>query len=572
MDGTTGFQPTILRESVGEPQTVQAVRYLSFEDWFKRPEHHRQDWIPVARRWHEGDTELFTFSALAACGSSRSNLPTILQEPDWDVRLEFGKPFFYCKSSKGAFGKPTFDPGHSAKVRGVEFLPFIHYREFHGYRPWRFEIAQEFILFHEAFWSDEEGEYRRIDDDGVVRSVARVVTKGGNRLVLADSHHLRDYLAARRCFLVRFHDHTRRSEMDIAPILKDEFHSEKLLGEDYHFELWLRTDLRGVIWPTSNSFSRLFGKDIVPPYPKPDPSHTSFADPKRSAASVDFVVGRRSDGREELAPSVGGSFLTPVFFNPQVLAEYYAQPSLYRVEHGYVRCLDLWGISIDRTSEDLIQVWLGDLGHLPLAEQSRWRRFNVPPRGGITEHRWRRDLLGQFADPEWDPVYYFHRAYKRLNETLSKKAGCPLFLALRAEDQHAFHSIRVPLSDEWKEFDEVMLALAKSTVDSLNVSFLKREVHGQSPEHEMGSLALLQQLLVAWGYDHDDAEELVAPLRAIQDLRSRAAAHRRGKKFEDSLRRWELEGKPRQAIIALMLQRCTSAFDMLSNVLEVQTS
>jgi hypothetical protein len=561
------FQPTILQDFAGEPQTREALEYLSFQDWFQLQEHHRQDWIPVARRSDEGDTELFTFSALASCGAAQSNLATILQEAAWDVQLGFGKPHLYTKGR----GKPRFNAGDSEKERRVEFRPFIHYRYFHGYQPWHFQLAEEFLLFHEAFWSKADGEYRRLDDDGVVHPVARVVSKGENRLVLADSHHLRDYLAARRCFLVRFHDHRRRSAVDIDPILKDESHSERLLGDDYHFELWLGTDLRGPIWPGSLSFSGLLGKDIVRPYPKPDPYHTRFADAKRPVESVDFVVGRSEEGTDELAPSVGGAFLTPVYFTPQVLADYYAEPSLYRVEPDYVRCLDLWGIPIDRTSEDLIQVWLGDLGRIPLREQLRWRRFNVPPRGTITRHRWRRDFMGEVADPEWDPVYYFRQAYERVNKAFAKKLGSPLFLALRPEDQHAYHSIRIPLSDEWKEFDEVLLALAKTIVDSLNVPLLNKQIPPQSLRQGSGTLPLVRQALTTWGYDEDHARELVAPLDAIQDLRSSASAHRKGERFERALRKWNLTGKSTLLIVATLLRLCTRSFGSIADALEVST-
>ena len=86
-------------------------------------------------------------------------------------------------------------------------------------------------------------------------------------------------------------------------------------------------------------------------------------------------------------------FLTPVYFRPEVLRKYYDAPQRYKVETGYLRCVGLWGIPFERRTDDLVQVWLGDLGQIPHIDQRHWRTHCVQPPGtGISEARFRRDF------------------------------------------------------------------------------------------------------------------------------------------------------------------------------------
>lgn len=155
-----------------------------------------------------------------------------------------------------------------------------------------------------------------------------------------------------------------------------------------------------------------------------------------------------------------------------MLAKYYQEPSRYQVNDSSLSCLDIWSLPIDTTKEKLIQVWLGDLGRIPYNEQLHWRQFNVVPRGTITSHRYLRDFIAEFSDPANDPIYYLRIAFETLQKVALERLGNPFFQDLDEKDRHVYETLHLPLTDEWKEFDEQIQALAKVTVDSINVSSL----------------------------------------------------------------------------------------------------
>ena len=525
------------------PQDVrEALGFLAFEDWRALNEQQAKDWVIVARRWRKEASDLFTFSVLAK--AAPKTRPFLLEKPGWDLTIDFGKPSFM---EVGTDGHVLFDPGQEADIEGQRFLPFVIHRAFHGASRPVFELVQGFILYHEAFFCPELSAYQRVDEAGDLHTVARTTITADSLLVEVDAHHLRDYLAAVGCFLVRYHDHNRSSPVDIHDHLESDFQSLTVKGQDHCYELWLRTDLRPA---GEGSDSRLLGKDVVEPYDKPDQRHIWWASDE-NRRFCEFIVDRARNGslveatcnEEELSNYFTDKgtphFLTPIYFTLDVLTKYYQEPSKFHVDDSSVRCLDLWILPVDVTGEDLVQVWLGDLGRLPYKEQLYWQKFNVSPRGHITKHRFRRDFLAEWADPdlEEDPVFHLRKSFEGVQLASSERHGEELFSPLDEEDKHAYQTLRIPLSQESKEFDEQIMSLAKITVESLNVPLLSRE-SGLKIDNEQikGSIDLLGAYLSAISVSGKETQRVLGPLQAIQTLRSRGVAHRKGKAFADALR------------------------------------
>lgn len=537
--------PSVIREFTSQPAMRNVLSFLAFGDWFENKENESKDWIVVARSWRERDTDLFTFSALAS--AAKGNLERLLSKPDWNIDLEFGKPYFY---SHGDEKVAHYDSGMSTEIDGIEFRPFIIYRYFHGFVPSTFELVQNFILYHEAFFVPEKGEYHRIADDGDIQPIVWIRQENDNRLVLVDVHHLKDYLAANQCYLVRYHDHRRRALEDISEHIGGQFARYSLGDKSSNFELCLRTDIP---WNSYKSASFLLGKDVVFPYSEPDKRHTWFATGEREKKFATFIIGRNEQGKDIESTCNEGElsnyftdrgtphFLTPVFFKREVLVKYYQEPSRYRVSDSGVGCLDLWHLPIDITEEGLVQVWLGDLGRIPYKEQLHWRQFNVHPRGTITRHRWLCDFMAEFTDPTNDPIYYFRVAFEEVQREARARYGEELFQGLNEKDRYAYETLHLPLTEEWKEFDEQVQALAKVTVDSLNVNLLSRE-SGQKIDgiSIMGSIDLLEIYLKKIGVTEDIRKQIMYTMRAIQTIRSTGVAHRKGSNFNKALQRFQL--------------------------------
>jgi len=556
--------PGVIKDFAGKPETKNTLSFLSFQDWLAKEETQAKDWVIVARFWKDNGNDFFTFSALAILGIG--TVEELLAAPNWDVRLSFGRPFFF---TRGGDKTVHYDPGDKEIVGKIEFRPFVIHREFHGYVASTFEVVQNFVLYHEAFFVPDQNEYQRIDEAGDMHPIVKIAKQGDFQTISVDAHHLKDYLAANGALLVRYHDHRRWAEEDIGKEIEGRFKEYNLSSELSSFDLWLRTDIP---FKEFKSSSRLLGKDIVFPYKAPDKRHTSFAADDEDEQFCHFIIGRDDNGKDIEATCDEDSlsnyftdkgtphFLTPVFFRREVLGKYYQEPSRYRVSDSGVGCLDLWHIPIDMTQEALVQVWLGDLGRIPYKEQLHWRQFNVQPRGTITRHRWMRDFMAQFADLIDDPIYYLRTSLEELQREAKSRFGDVLILDLEEKDRHAYETLHLPLTEEWKELDEHIQALAKVCIDSLNVSFLSKQTDKRIDGKTIkGSLDLLMVFLSQFMPNEADRESALLSFRVIQTLRSTGAAHRKGGEFDKALRRYDLVNIPNRAKARKIVKDLTNA-------------
>jgi hypothetical protein len=539
----------------------ELLSFLRFDDWFARNDRTAKDWITVASHQTDAspdkDTNLFTFSALVS--QSDEPIHKLLSKPDWEIEKDFALPEFYATSDNP---NPRYDPRTEVMVDGVEFRPFVFWRYFHDYVPTTFELIQGFILYHEAFWHGEGKEYRRLDDAGDLHIVARLVqSDDANIEWQVDAHHLKDYLAATACYLVRYHAHMRWVREDITATIGGKSKAIPLKGQMARFELRLQTD---TLRQNYKSVAWLRGKDIIEPYARPDERHTGVLTGFQSHNPVKFIIGRGTDGQDIVSASDEGEFLTPVFFTRQVLDKYYAEPKKFRVtEWSQVACLDLWGLPIDHTEEDLIQVWLGDLGSIPYKEQLHWRQFNVMPRGGITSRRFRQDFGAEFVDVTGQPVHDFKSAFEHAQMASQEKYGTPVFLPLSEQDKGMYEALHVPTNDEPKAFDDQILALAKATVDSLNVDLLERLSGARIDNNRIrGSLGLLEEWLRHF-LGVEKSSVVIEPLRTLQAIRSASAAHRKGSKLEPILKKAGLAGLANHTKFEKLLMEARAALDAL---------
>lgn len=539
--------PKVIEDFTPKAQATDMLSFLSFDDWLGAKETESQDWIIVARSSKIKPSDFWTFSALAT--PPDGNLTKLLEQPTWDVDMKFGHPFFY-----GVGGEKVahYDPGTSDVKKGVEFKPFVIYREFQDYIPNHFELSQSFMLYHNLFFVPESQEFRSIDHNGDIQCVVRIEQdQHDNKLIAISCHHLKDFLAANQSYLIRYHDHRRFSEADISGAIGGQFKKQIFSSPSSCFELWLRTDIP---FDAYRSLSRLVGKDVVPPYQEPDKNRTLFATGKRKGEFISFLISLDEQGNEvestcdedELSNYFTDRgtphFLTPVFFEQRVLAKYYAEPSRYTVGNSGVGCLSIWSIPIDITDEELVQVWLGDLGNIPHKEQLHWRQFNVPPRGTITRHRFLRDFMAEFADPPDDPLHLFWASFEEVQSEVNSRYAEEFLLRLGKEDNHIYQTFHLPLTEEWKEFDEQIQFLAKITIDSINVDLISR-VSGKKIDGKeiKGSIALLHTYLSQLEPNEEICSQVVLPFQAIQSLRSTGSAHRKGEKFQQALLRLQID-------------------------------
>ncbi|MFO0493634.1 MAG: hypothetical protein ACK51T_14535, partial [bacterium] len=114
---------------------------------------------------------------------------------------------------------------------------------------------------------------------------------------------------------------------------------------------------------------------------------------------------------------------------------------------------------LDNHHDDKVCAWLGDLGRdLPYEEQLHWRSHNISPVGGMSETFVNRQLKCVATDSD-RPEHVFHQRYHDLAEACVEKLAWRMLLPLASEDEHHFQCLRVPSTDEQKDFDELVQSL-----------------------------------------------------------------------------------------------------------------
>lgn len=102
-----------------------------------------------------------------------------------------------------------------------------------------------------------------------------------------------------------------------------------------------------------------------------------------------------------------------------------------------------------------------------------------------------------------------------------------MFLPLPKEDEYHLKTLRIPLTNEQKEFDDQILSLTKILIDALNEKELAKEL--TSVKDEAKGIDKLDAFLQSKGVK---LENMIQYMRDLQSLRSSGVAHLKGSKYE----------------------------------------
>jgi len=451
-----------------------------------------------------------------------------LQSDCWDLSIGGGTPgsVEYWKDGKKEVRYLRFGDDS-----GVE--PLLIYREFHGVRDGYFELGEEFRLFHRLYHDRKRDCFVKIDDAGNEHLVATIEPSRVRVRLL----ELRQFLAIKEMHLAVFFDCVAESRLALSELGLTEGLAADSKGDTMTYSL-AYGDYGGL--GDRFAFSRLLGKRLITPLPKEKSGFWGFGEEQPKQHS-DFIIGIDEGGKEllhtsdpnQLANYFGANpgaphYLTPVFFRKTVLDKYYQQPSRYSVEAGYLRCGGLWGMTMDNHHEGTVAAWLGDLGRdLPYDEQLHWRSYNIAPSGGVSEVFFKQQILAIATDSD-QPEHVFKQAYD-VKSLSAVKLGWHVLLPLERADDHYLSSLHVPAGNEQKDFDELILAMAKLLVDSLNEKELNKLIAGPERMELKGSISRLERVLL--DRQVKDSTQHVKFLRDLQNLRSAGTAHRKGSNY-----------------------------------------
>lgn len=481
----------------------------------------------------------------------------------WDLMHGWGMPgaIEYYEGKKKRIDYLRYGDDH-----GIE--PLVVDREFHGMRDDYVEICEEFRLFHKLYHDRKQDRYFKYDDSGNEHLIA-IVERHNVQIRLKE---IRQFLAIKEMYLSLQFDYREHSVHTL-----EELGLEKGNEENRGNLLCWGLFYGDLGCPgTDRAFSRLLGKRLIPPLPKEKSGLWGFTkeDPKKY---VEFIIGLDEAGNEIIHTSNPGKlanyfganpkaphYLTPVQFRKQVLDKYYQQPKKYSIKSGILYCGSLWCVYIDNHFEDRVAAWLGDLGRdLPYEEQLHWRSFNIPPTGGVSETYFRRQILAQRANSD-RPEHLFRDIYDKVQSASEEYLGWQILLPLAQDDFHYLKAIRVPSTDEQKDFDDLVLALTKILVDSLNEKELNKIIPASERNEIKSGISRLERILQMYGFS--EYESHIQFLRNLQNLRSAGTAHRKGNNYQKIAKEFNVDSQSLSVVFEGILILSIRFLDFLESV------
>lgn len=513
-----------------------------------RCELRATDMVPVYLKGENGSDGIYSVLVPSA------RISDALSDPYWDFTPEDSVPFVDVVYEGGNKRAEYFRHG---MIYGIE--PLVINRSFSGLRNGYMEVCEEFRLFHNLYHDSKKNEYIKFDDAGDEDTVIDVESN----CIRIRLKELRQFLAIKEMYLSIQFGRVEHSEHSLKELGLNESGSDHREGLTF----W-----RLVYGGGNRAFSRIVGKRLIEPLPKSASGFREFAD-KSEQRYVEFVIGIDERGNEiayscnpdSLANFFGANpeapnYLTPVHFRKQVLDNYYQKPSKYTVGDSFLCCGDLWFLDIDNHHEDRVCVWLGRIGdNLPYKEQLHWRMYNIVPAGGISEIYFQRQFQLRPMNTD-QPDLLFKRRYHDLREASHNYLGWQILHPLHSDDEHHFQALRIPATDEQQDFDNLVLSLTKLLIDSMHVKRLNSLLSEEQKEGVgKSSIDRLEAVLAARNVQ--GAAEHIAFLRNLQNLRSSSSAHRKGSKYEKTVKRFGIEKQNLRDVFAGILRQ---ALDFLS--------
>ena len=528
--------------------------FLSFEDYCKNDLNDPVGWITVAQAdpARKPDSR-YTFCAMTNLDAKND----LLKDYRWEIHpSSFGIPTFRFSNNKA-----IFDTGQKYNERQILIESFIIRREFHGLHDNTFDIIQNFILYHNLFFDHNQNAYFDVVKE------EKVVEYVSPEHVRISENYLRDYLAARNMILIRYHDHRRHSAVKVLNVFGETRKEIDVLDHDRRYSIVI--DQHSM---NDNAFSRLLGKDLI--YPYSEPKHHDYLIVSNKPQCYEKYAYKVGDDGSNIEKSCDqesaeskGSFLIPIFFNKDVLDRYHNRPRFYKVKDGVINCLDLWSIPFGENDEELVHVWLGDLGRIPYQEQIHWKAHNVVSGGKLNKNFVKQQLLGEFTAQD-DPCARLLDLKVQVNETFEKKFNFKLFQDLSETQNYILYTFHTLTSDEEIAFNDQILTMAKLFVDTINNDGLKKNTNWKpSNSQENRSLYFLEHFLIENLNKHHETKKIVSAFRMIQSLRSTAGAHLSGFNYKMELQRYNLDKLTPKNRFVKILEEFYIKLELLNKIL-----
>lgn len=450
----------------------------------------------------------------------------------------------------------------------VEYEPLVYQCFYNNIYPTTFEIIEEFKLYFNLYFEPKSNTYISINESSDENTI---IIKTEDEIKIR-TRFLREFLSVKKMNLGLQLDYFRFSSLEFRKhgISEDDYFKDS--GEDYCYNItfqesdYFKEEAKKVN-------SRLLAKKIIGEFSNFKPKF--WTDDLTNKEYCDYIISedvnsgqpiRHTCNPEKLADFFGKNpnapqFLTSIFFKREVLLKYYQDTRKYTVEDGTIYYKGSWILDIDNNLPEAVVAYLGDLGrNLPYEEQLYWRSFNVPPDGSISDVKFKRDFL-TIASPPKSVDLVFKYKFKKFKSDWVKRFGFPLFNELSANDMHCLKSIRLPLFEDDTEFDNQVLNLTKILIDYIN----EKEIN-QRIKFEEKNIQGISKLEIFLKETYPYPESAIPFLRQLQRLRSKGAAHQKGKDYQKILNELEIDNRTYRESFEIILQKAIVTINELNEI------
>lgn len=391
------------------------------------------------------------------------------------------------------------------------------------------ELSQKLVHALDLHFIPERSAYCRLDEDGDVVEVIKVIDKSGDdsteavTVVPILAKDFAEYMQLAGMGMVIFFDFTRVRLGSFQGWSSDHERFEHRARDLFY---------HGGVMPGHGSYVN--GRMIVRPGVTLEEivrAHKNARDPANRNYATFKAIDLKTGDRVEVSCDPEGLSnyfqpesllpleMSPVFFRAEVLHRYKADPQKYDLTDRSIDCRGAWSLqTYDVNDVGQVHTYLRYLAYLPYKEQLYWQSFNEWPKGPLSERAITTDFRGEFYT-EYDSLHSLKRKIQRLDEKQ------PSWWQPRGRE--LAQAVHYPVTASATEWANEILALDQL----LNEGFRVRELRnllkalGRPFQSEWKSLKLLEECLVGSGVDEEDAKTTVNALRKLHDLRSVLKGH-----------------------------------------------
>ena len=391
----------------------------------------------------------------------------------------------------------------------------------------RTEVSQKLIHALDLYWLEEQSAFCRLDDQGDIEPVIRVIQlerqtgRSNDIVVTIRADALVRYMIVTNTVLVQKFDFTRFIPGGFGGWTATAEY--KARGSDLFYNTAAQA---GASYANGMIISRptLSHADLVHEY------QSKWDDSQKQYATFKAHDWKNNKLAEiSCAPSALASYfekdsplpfqITPAFFRPEVLQRYKADPEKYSLEHRSVSSRAGWYLkTFDINTAGQVHTYLHYLGDLPYQEQLYWQAFNEWPKAPISDRAYKTDMEGEWSDIP-DPLLEI------INDVRELDGAKPDWWQPRGEALR--DTTHYPVTTSPDEWGDSLLALDQLVVEGFSQKSVRDRLSArrQAFDKSWGSLRLIQELLVAQGYAPTDAADAMEPLRRLHFLRSKVKGH-----------------------------------------------